>query len=169
MKRHLQLAGCAVGVLLASACGSGASGNQKSPTPDASATASASDPTVNPAGPAGITTAQNSLGTILTDMHGRAVYLFEADKGPTSTCTGECAQAWPPLTTTGTPKASGGVTASLLGTTMRADGTREVTYAGHPLYTFAGDTQAGQTAGEGSNGFGALWWIVTPGGKALQH
>ena len=86
-----------------------------------------------------------------------------------STCSGACAQAWPPVTTTGTPKASGAVKASLLGTTKRADGSSEVTYAGHPLYTFAGDTQAGQTNGQGSNGFGAPWWVVTPAGKALQN
>jgi predicted lipoprotein with Yx(FWY)xxD motif len=86
-----------------------------------------------------------------------------------STCAGACAQAWPPVTTTGTPKAGGAVKASLLGTTKRADGSREVTYAGHPLYTFAGDTKAGQTTGEGSNGFGAPWWVVSPAGKALQH
>jgi predicted lipoprotein with Yx(FWY)xxD motif len=116
-----------------------------------------------------VSTKTSSLGTFLVDANGRALYLWDADHGAMSTCTAACAQAWPPLTTTGTPKASGAVKASLLGTTKRADGTREVTYAGHPLYTFAGDTQAGQTTGEGSNGFGAPWWIVTPGGKALQH
>ena len=78
------------------------------------------------------------------------------------------AQAWPPLTATTSPKAKGAVKASLLGTTKRADGSREVTYAGHPLYTFAGDTRAGQTTGQGSNGFGAPWWVVTPAGQALE-
>ena len=55
------------------------------------------------------------------------------------------------------------------GTTKRADGSREVTYAGHPLYLFAGDSRAGQTTGQGSTGFGAPWWVVTPAGKALQN
>jgi predicted lipoprotein with Yx(FWY)xxD motif len=169
MKRHLQLAGCAVGVLLANACGSGASGNQKSPTPDASATASASDPTVNPAGPAGITTAQNSLGTILTDMHGRAVYLFEADKGPTSTCTGECAQAWPPLTTTGTPVAGAGVTTALLATSPRPDGTTQLTYNGHPLYYYDDDHGPGTTAGQGESSYGANWYLLTPAGLKIDQ
>jgi len=103
------------------------------------------------------------------DAQGRTLYLWDADHGSKSTCSGACAQAWPPVTTTATPKASGAVKASLLGTTKRADGSREVTYAGHPLYTFAGDTQAGQTTGQGSNGFGAPWWVVTPAGKALQN
>jgi predicted lipoprotein with Yx(FWY)xxD motif len=114
-------------------------------------------------------TKTSSLGTFLVDGNGRALYLWDADHGSKSTCAGACAQAWPPVTTTATPKASGAVKASLLGTTKRADGSREITYAGHPLYTFAGDTQAGQTTGQGSNGFGAPWWVVTPAGKALQN
>ena len=84
-------------------------------------------------------------------------------------CSGACAQAWPPLTTTTTPKASGAVKASLLGTTKRADGSREVTYAGHPLYYFAGDSTPGQTTGQGSNSFGSPWWVVAPAGKAIQN
>jgi predicted lipoprotein with Yx(FWY)xxD motif len=115
-----------------------------------------------------VSTKKSPLGTFLVDGRGRALYLFEADRGPVSACTGACAQAWPPLTTTGTPKASGGVNASLLGTTKRADGTREVTYAGHPLYTYIGDTQPGQTTGQGSDGFGAPWWVVSTSGKPLQ-
>ena len=114
-------------------------------------------------------TKTSSLGTFLVDGKGRALYLWDADHGSTSTCTGACAQAWPPVTITGTPKASGAVKASLLGTTKRPDGSLEATYAGHPLYTFAGDTKAGQATGEGSNGFGAPWWVVTPAGKALQN
>jgi len=114
-------------------------------------------------------TKTGSLGTFLVDGKGRALYLWEADHGSTSTCTGACAQAWPPLTITGPPKASGAVRGSLLGTTKRADGSREVTYAGHPLYLFAGDSRAGQTTGQGSTAFGAAWWVVTPAGKALQH
>jgi predicted lipoprotein with Yx(FWY)xxD motif len=116
-----------------------------------------------------VSTKTNSLGTFLVDGSGRTLYLWDADHGSTSTCSGACAQAWPPLTTTGTPKAGSGVKASLLGTTKRADGSVEATYGGHPLYTFAGDTRAGQTTGQGSNGFGAPWWVVTPAGKALQN
>jgi predicted lipoprotein with Yx(FWY)xxD motif len=86
-----------------------------------------------------------------------------------STCNGECATDWPPLTTKSAPKAGAGVKASLLGTSKRADGTQEVTYAGHPLYTFAGDTAPGQTTGQGSAAFGAPWWVVTPAGKAIQN
>jgi predicted lipoprotein with Yx(FWY)xxD motif len=170
MKRHLRLAGCALGVLLATACNSGgASGDQKSATPQGSATAPASDAPMNPAGPAGITTAQNALGTILTDTHGRAVYLFEADKGPTSTCTGGCAQAWPPLTTKGAPVAGAGVNAALLTTSPRPDGTTQLTYNGHPLYYYDDDHGPGTTAGQGENAFGAKWYLLTPAGLKIDN
>ena len=115
-----------------------------------------------------VSTKTSSLGTFLVDGQGRTLYLWAADHGPRSTCTAACAQAWPPLTTTGAPKASGAVKSSLLGTATRADGSREVTYAGHPLYTYAGDTRPGQVTGEGSNSFGAPWWTVTTAGRALQ-
>jgi len=115
-----------------------------------------------------VSTKTSSLGTFLVDGQGRTLYLWDADHGPRSTCTAACAQAWPPLTTTGAPKASGDVKSSLLGTATRPDGSREVTYAGHPLYTYAGDTRPGQTTGEGSDSFGAPWWTVTTAGRALQ-
>ena len=115
-----------------------------------------------------VSTKTSSLGTFLVDGQGRTLYLWDADHGPRSTCTAACAQAWPPLTTTGTPKASGAVKSSLLGTATRPDGSREVTYAGHPLYTYAGDTKPGQVTGEGSDSFGAPWWTVTTAGRALQ-
>ena len=115
-----------------------------------------------------VSTKTSSLGTFLVDGQGRTLYLWDADRGPKSTCTAACAQAWPPLTTTGTPKASGAVKSSLLGTATRPDGSREVTYAGHPLYTYAGDTKPGQVTGEGSDSFGAPWWTVTTAGRALQ-
>ena len=115
-----------------------------------------------------VSTKTSSLGTFLVDGQGRTLYLWDADHGPRSTCTAACAQAWPPLTTTAAPEASGAVKSSLLGTATRADGSREVTYAGHPLYTYAGDTRPGQVTGEGSNSFGAPWWTVTTAGRALQ-
>jgi predicted lipoprotein with Yx(FWY)xxD motif len=166
-----------VGALVLAACGgSGSSSSGTSSSSGASSTPSygaakpSTSSTSNSSGAASVvSTKTSSLGTFLVDAKGRTLYLWDADHGSMSTCAGACAQAWPPVTTTGTPNASGAVKASLLGTTKRADGSREVTYAGHPLYTFAGDTQAGQTTGEGSNGFGAPWWVVTPAGKALQN
>jgi predicted lipoprotein with Yx(FWY)xxD motif len=85
-----------------------------------------------------------------------------------STCSGECAQDWPPETTSGAPHAAGSAKAALLGTTKRSDGTTQVTYAGHPLYRFEGDTKAGQANGQGSSAFGAPWLVVAPGGAAIS-
>lgn len=116
-----------------------------------------------------VETHSGDLGTFLTDGSGRTLYLFAADHGATSTCTGACASAWPPFTTKGTPAASGQARASMLGTISRGGGEKQVTYAGHPLYYFAGDTSPGQTKGEGSNGFGAKWWVVSPAGTPLTH
>jgi predicted lipoprotein with Yx(FWY)xxD motif len=163
-----------VGALALAACGgSGSSSSGTSSSSGAGSTPSyggtASNAPTSSGAAAVVSAKTSSLGTFLVDAKGRTLYLWDADHSSMSTCTAACAQAWPPLTTTATPKASGAVKASLLGTTKRADGSREVTYAGHPLYTFAGDAQAGQTTGEGSNGFGAPWWVVSPGGKALQH
>jgi predicted lipoprotein with Yx(FWY)xxD motif len=106
---------------------------------------------------------------MLADAAGRTLYLWEADQGDKSACDGQCAQAWPPLTTDGKPAAGEGVDASLLGTSKRADGTLGVTYAGHPLYYFSGDQAAGETNGKGSDGFGAKWWPVAPDGAAIDH
>ena len=119
-------------------------------------------------GAVSLKTAKGEPGTFLVDSSGRALYLFEADKGSTSTCNGACAAAWPPLTTTGAPTAGTGVKADLLGTTKRDDGKMEVTYDGHPLYYFAGDSGPGQTKGQGVDGFGAEWYVVGPSGKAVE-
>ena len=172
MTRLFSLAALAVAAaLVLAACGgsSTSSSSGSASTPSYGAAKPSTSNTSNSSGAASVSTKTSSLGTFLVDGNGRALYLWDADHGSKSTCSGACAQAWPPVTTTGTPKASGAAKASLLGTTKRADGSREVTYAGHPLYTFAGDTQAGQTNGQGSNGFGAPWWVVTPAGKALQN
>jgi predicted lipoprotein with Yx(FWY)xxD motif len=107
------------------------------------------------------------LGPILIDSQGRTLYLWQADTGAKSTCIGACAAAWPPLVTTGKPTAGSGVTSSLLGTTKRANGTEQVTYNGHPLYLFAGDTASRQTNGQGSNGVGAPWYVLSPQGNPL--
>ncbi len=85
-----------------------------------------------------------------------------------STCNGACAKGWPPVTTSGTPKAGHGVKASLLKTSKRAGGGTQVTYAGHPVYRFVGDAKPGQTNGEGVNAFGAEWYMVSPAGRAIE-
>lgn len=167
MTRPLSLAALALAsALVLAACGSsGSSGSYgTSSTSKTTSTATSSPRTASVVG-----TSTGSLGTFLVDAKGRALYLWNADHTSKSMCNGACAQAWPPLTTTGTPKAGGKAKASLLGTTTRSDGSREVTYAGHPLYYFAGDSAPGQTSGQGNTGFGSPWWVVSPAGKAIQH
>jgi predicted lipoprotein with Yx(FWY)xxD motif len=110
----------------------------------------------------------SDLGKILVDGSGRTVYLFEKDKGSRSACSGACAASWPPVTVSGTPKPGPGISAKLLGTTRRSDGTMEVTYAGHPLYRYSGDAKAGDTNGEGSTAFGAAWYTLDGAGKKVE-
>src|SRR5215212_878658 len=101
-----------------------------------------------------------TLGKVLVDARGRTLYLFEKDQHGRSACYGTCAAYWPPLISPAKPRAAKGVRAPLLGLTKRKDGKRQVTYAGHPLYTFALDKRAGQTAGEGLTDFGGAWDAV---------
>lgn len=108
------------------------------------------------------------LGRVLVDARGHTLYLFEKDKRGKSACYGACAAYWPPLLSTAKPRAGMGVRASLLGVTRRTDGRRQVTYAGHPLYTFAGDTRAGATSGEGLTDFGASWDVVSASGHGVE-
>jgi predicted lipoprotein with Yx(FWY)xxD motif len=108
------------------------------------------------------------LGKVIATTHGRTLYLFRADHGTTSACYGKCASFWPPLLTGSKPMAMTGVKATLLGTTKRRDGKLQVTYKGHPLYTFVKDTKAGMTTGEGSNAFGAKWYALAPSGATID-
>jgi predicted lipoprotein with Yx(FWY)xxD motif len=105
----------------------------------------------------------------LVDGKGRTLYLWEADKNGTSTCTSACAAAWPPVTVSGTAQAGSGITQSLLGTVKRDDGTEQVTYNGHPLYYFVGDTAAGMAKGQGSKAFGADWYVVNAKGSKIDN
>jgi predicted lipoprotein with Yx(FWY)xxD motif len=114
-----------------------------------------------------ITTKAGSAGTFLTDGSGRTVYLWVKDGTGSSACSGACAALWPPVTTGGSPTASGSAKASDLGTITRSDGAKQVTYDGHPLYYYAGDSGAGQTNGQGTDSFGAKWWLVAPAGTSI--
>ena len=107
------------------------------------------------------------IGSYLTDGAGRTLYLFVSDKGATSSCSAACTKFWPPLTSAAAPSASGGANAALLGSFTRSDGSRQVTYAGHPLYYFLQDTAAGDLKGQGSDGFGAKWWVLSPTGQPI--
>jgi predicted lipoprotein with Yx(FWY)xxD motif len=124
-------------------------------------------PAGDAAGGAAIKTRHNKLGTFLVDGKGRTLYLFQKDKTRKSTCSGACAQNWPPLLTTGKPSGSGGARKSLLGTTKRRDGKTQVTYNGHPLYHYVGDAAPGDTNGQGVSAYGARWYAVASSGRRL--
>ena len=156
------VSGAAAVVVLAAACSSGGGSSSSAPASPASGAASGSG-----TGATVITTATSSAGTFLTDGSGRAVYLWVKDTGDASSCSGACAGAWPPVTATGTVTASGSAKASDLGTITRSDGTKQVTYDGHPLYYYAGDSGPGTASGQGSDGFGAKWWLVSPSGSDI--
>ena len=157
-----------VGVLVA-ACGSSASTTTTAAAAGGSTATASSSATATPAAAKGtaVSTTKGSDGTFLTGAGGRALYLWVADAEGMSSCSGACAKAWPPLTSKGKPVASGSVKASQLGTIKRSDGTEQVTYNGHPLYYFAGDPKSGTTNGQGSDEFGAKWWLVSTSGSAI--
>lgn len=175
MKRIATAAVCAAAALLTvsvSGCsGSTAHSAAGSSTSDASTSGGGYGGTTTPSATSAAATvgtkAVGKLGTILVDGKGRTLYLFLADKSTTSTCQGACATAWPPLLTPGSPKTGKGAKANLLNTSKRSGGKKQVTYHGHPLYYYAGDSKPGQTTGQGLNQFGALWYVVDPAGNKV--
>jgi predicted lipoprotein with Yx(FWY)xxD motif len=171
----LALAGCGGGGSTSSSSASSASGsaNEHSTTtakvPAASTTTAASGASSTSGGVATVSVEHSSLGSILVAGPKKlTVYLFLADKGPMSTCSSACAEVWPPVTTTGAPKAAGGAETADLGTITRSDGTKQVTYKGHPLYYYVGDGTSGETSGQGLNSFGAPWYVLSPSGSEVQ-
>jgi predicted lipoprotein with Yx(FWY)xxD motif len=166
--------GLVAAAFIAAACSptTGSTNPYGAPPSSAPTSAPVAAPSAPPAAPAATGTTINvgtsKLGQVLVDSNGLTVYLFLADKGTASACnSASCVQYWPPVLTDGAPQAGSGVTASLLGSTARADGTTQVTYAGHPLYRFINDKTAGQATGQGVNAFGAPWYVVSPSGAQI--
>jgi predicted lipoprotein with Yx(FWY)xxD motif len=146
--------------LVVAGCGSSSS---------SSSAPAASTPASSPQSSGGlaISTTSGPDGTYLRGASGRTIYLWLADSGSKSNCAGECAKVWPPVLTNGKPTAGSGVNASDLGTTTRSGGAEQVTYMGHPLYYFIEDSPSAPTKGQGSDSFGAKWWLVAPSGSAI--
>jgi predicted lipoprotein with Yx(FWY)xxD motif len=154
------LASATVPVLAAlavAACGNSGGSNTSSSAPPKTANGQA----------ATVGVANENLGNILVDAQGRTLYLFRSDSGTKSACTGACAIDWPPLRATGKPTIGGGVTPSIIATSVRSDGKPQVTYNGHPLYLFSGDQKPGDTNGEGVNAFGGLWYALSSAGNEI--
>jgi predicted lipoprotein with Yx(FWY)xxD motif len=159
---------------LLAACGSPGSaaspGGYGAPTPAATSTespASVPTPTAAPATAAPsvaptILVAHNvSLGAILVNPQGRTLYYFIPERGGSIVCTGQCTSVWPPSFTAGSSAPAAAGVSGQLGVVARAGG-EQITYNRWPLYTFAGDMQAGQTNGQGVFGFGGKWFVATP-------
>ncbi|WP_405144782.1 hypothetical protein OG589_43230 [Sphaerisporangium sp. NBC_01403] len=112
--------------------------------------------------------ADSKYGKVLVGENDKALYVFEKDKDNTSNCYDNCAITWPPLLTRGKPHAGTGVKDSLLGTTTRKQGEKQVTYDKHPLYYYTGDLRAGEYNGQGKNEFGGKWYLISPDGKKVE-
>ncbi|HEX5307978.1 MAG TPA: hypothetical protein VFW38_02745 [Solirubrobacteraceae bacterium] len=177
IKMRGMLAVLAVTALAATGCGSSKSSTSAASGYPSETTSSAAATTQ----PATTTTPSGGSGTVITVKHASklgtivaagskhmTVYLFEGDKGGSSSCSGACAGVWPPVTTAGSPVAHGAASSDL-GTITRADGTTQVTYKGHPLYFFVKDKDSGDAYGEGVHGFGADWYVLTPSGSKIDN
>ena len=108
------------------------------------------------------------FGTVLFDGRGYVLYAFTRDPRGHSACIGACARAWPPFIVPGRLVAANGSRAALLGTTRRAYGRRQATYAGRPLYFYVGDRKPGQISCQNVSEFGGLWLVVRPSGKLVR-
>lgn len=168
--------------LLTAGCGGGKSTNNSTSAASSNAAQSSSGTSGSGTAASSAASSGSAAGTTVTVKHAAklgtilaagpermTVYLFEADKGPSSKCSGACAGAWPPVTTSGAPVAAGGAVAADLGTIRRSDGTMQITYKGHPLYYFVKDKDAGDSYGEGVNGFGASWYVLSARGAKVDN
>ena len=138
--------------LLVAACGGPATTASPSPTATAS-------PTAAPTIVAKVAT-DAKLGKILVDLKGMTLYTWAKDIDQNSQCYDQCATFWPPFTATAKVLAADGLNTGQFGTSARKDGALQVTFNSHPLYFYAQDKAAGDTKGQGSTGFGAVWLVV---------
>jgi predicted lipoprotein with Yx(FWY)xxD motif len=177
---------CGAVALVLAGCGSSSSKSASGAAATGASTSAASTASSS-YGAAGTTTttaaagSASAAGTIVSVKHNKVgtilaagpkhltVYLFEGDHGTTSACSGACAQVWPPVTTGAAPTVAGGAMSADLGTVTRADGTKQVTYKGHPLYFFAKDGDDGDAYGQGIKSFGSDWYVLRPNGSKLDE
>jgi predicted lipoprotein with Yx(FWY)xxD motif len=110
---------------------------------------------------------RSQFGRIVADGRGQALYYFSRERGRASRCYGACARAWPPVQARGRPVAGAGARAALLDTTARRDGTRQLTYAGHPVYLYVGDSPGRVLCHEVTE-FGGVWRVIRADGRAVH-
>jgi predicted lipoprotein with Yx(FWY)xxD motif len=152
-----------VGALVIAGCGGG--GSSSSTSSSSGSTGEGGAKLVSSGGSTVSGAEVSGLGTVLVDAEGMTVYEFTPDEGMTSVCYGECEAAWPPVVASGKPTAGEGAMSADLGTTKRKDGTEQVTYKGHPLYTFVGDKAPGEANGNEVEG---TWFALDEAGSAVK-
>jgi len=163
VRKTILLTTMAAGALALAGCANGSSGAAASNAGGSSTTAGTS---TTPAAQADLAKASTSLGTVVVDGKGMTVYEFDKDTvgSPTTACTGTCVGLWSEVTTTSSTPAVSGVTGQV-GTAPGLNGVQQVTLAGHRLYTFSGDSKAGQVNGQS---FMNLWWVLSPSGQLIK-
>ncbi len=156
------LAGAALGavLLVSAACGSSSA---SPPSTASSATTASTGGTATTSAPPGTVVKVSTIGSVgpvLVNEAGMTLYRYTPDGKDKSVCSGGCASLWPPLTVpAGTaPTGAPGIPAADLGVITRTDGTHQITYKGMPLYTYTGDSKAGEASGQG---VGGTWFVVT--------
>jgi predicted lipoprotein with Yx(FWY)xxD motif len=157
--------------LLVAACGSTSHSSSASSSTHEAMASTATKPAVRarPTAVKGTTVKLTSsqYGQIVADGRGQAFYLFGKERSARSECYGECASKWPPVLTKGTPHAGPGGRSQLVGTTRRSDGKLQLTYAGHPVYYYQGDSP-GRVLCQGVTEFGGPWLVVRANGTPVQ-
>jgi predicted lipoprotein with Yx(FWY)xxD motif len=151
----------AIMAIAIAACGSSSSSANDDQASTGVETASAKGPKLK--------IVDSDYGKILANRQGRALYLFTADTGKASTCSGDCATAWPPYIVKKKPVAGPGVKSGKIGTTRRSDGKLQAIYAGHPVYFYEGDNEPGEVLCQAVNEFGGYWYVLRASGKAVTR
>ncbi|MFF2052485.1 hypothetical protein ACFVU2_12870 [Leifsonia sp. NPDC058194] len=158
-------AAAAVTMIALAGCSAGGSSAGSSSGSSSATTAGASSGSSGSASTAALKTGDTSLGTVVVDGKGLTVYVFDKDtqNAGTSSCSGACAAQWPAVESDSAKPDVSGVTGTV-GTITGVDGNKQVTLDGRPLYTFAGDSSAGDVTGQG---VGGIWWAVMPDGSKI--
>jgi predicted lipoprotein with Yx(FWY)xxD motif len=165
MRKLAPILAALFGLLALAGCGGSPSGARD--TAQAATTPAQPAAAQKPKGPK-LTEVESDYGRILADGRGRALYLFTADTGGGSTCSGDCAAAWPPWIVKRRPQAAAGARGKLIGTTRRDDGRRQATYRGHPLYYYVGDRAPAEVKCQAVFEYGGYWYVVRSSGRAVR-
>jgi predicted lipoprotein with Yx(FWY)xxD motif len=164
MRLNLTLGAIAAGLFVIGGCGSSSDSSADTVAPAGTAPAASAAAANGPK----LKITDSDYGRILADGRGRALYLFTADHGKGSSCSGDCATAWPPYLVKSSPTGISGARQGLVGTARRSDGRLQATYAGRPLYYYEGDHSPGEVNCQAAYEFGGYWYVVRSTGKAVH-